>query len=195
MSEKKDAVWLHDYFRQHEEVVKATAEKLQGPVLAVGEALIGALKDGHKLIAFGNGGSAVQASHLVAELVGRFSKAPRKPLPAIALSSDLAVVTCIGNDFGFGSLFERQMEALAEKGDIVFGFTTSGRSENILRGLAMAARKGAVTVAITGADGLVGDTADHVLSVPSRITPFIQEVHLMFLHILCTVVDHAFVER
>jgi D-sedoheptulose 7-phosphate isomerase len=148
---------------------------------------------GRKLIAFGNGGSASQASHLVGELVGRFSKAPRRPLPAIALAADSGVVTCIGNDFGYDSLFWRQMEALAQPGDVAIGFTTSGESENVLRGLSMAGNKGALTVALTGEAGLAQDVAKHILKVPSISTACIQEVHLMILHMWCMAIDAAFI--
>jgi D-sedoheptulose 7-phosphate isomerase len=128
-------------------------------------------------------------------LMGRFSKTPRQPLPAIALCCDPTVVTCIGNDFGYESLFERQVEALAQEGDIVFGFTTSGKSTNVLRGLAAADRKRATTVALTGAAGLRNGTARHLLDVPSTSTSLIQEVHLIFLHVLCICVDRAFIQE
>jgi D-sedoheptulose 7-phosphate isomerase len=150
--------------------------------------MVEALKNGNKIIVFGNGGSAAQASHLVGELLGRFS-ATRQPFPAIALASDSGTVTCIGNDFGFDALFERQVQALASPGDVAIGFTTSGRSENVRRGLAKAGERSAVTVAVTGAAGLVDGTADHVLAVPSNSTAHIQEVHLMLLHVWCIYID------
>ena len=98
-------------------------------------------------------------------------------------------MTCIGNDFGYDAIFERQIQALAQPGDVVFGFTTSGRSENVKRGLTMARKCGATTVAVTGKAGLVGGTADYVLAVPSDVTAHIQEVHLMLLHVWCVYVD------
>jgi D-sedoheptulose 7-phosphate isomerase len=100
-------------------------------------------------------------------------------------------VTCIANDFGYDVLFERQVRALAEAGDVAVGFTTSGRSENVRRGLEEARRRGAVTVAVVGAAGLVGGTADHVLAVPSDQTAHVQEVHLMLLHVWCICIDEA----
>lgn len=184
---------LHEYVREHELVVEESFEKHDSSLTEVGEALVSALKAGHKVLAFGNGGSATEASHFAGELMGRFSKTPRRPLPAVALSCDVAVVSCIGNDFGYESLFERQVEALAEPGDIVFGLTTSGKSENVLRGLATADRKRATTVALTGAEGLQGGKARYVLDVPSTSTSCIQEVHLIFLHVLCICVDRAFI--
>ena len=180
--------FIAEHFESNREVVARSAELLSGPAEGVARALVEALGAGHKVVAFGNGGSAAQASHLVGELLGRF-KMTRQPFPAVALASDAGTVTCITNDFSYEVLFERQAEALARAGDIAFGFTTSGRSENVRRGLEMARRKGAVTVAVTGAAGLVGGEADHVLAVPSDVTAHVQEVHLMLLHVWCIYVD------
>src|SRR5688572_24252301 len=132
------------HFEANREVVARSAEALRAPAEAVARALVSALGAGYKVIAFGNGGSAAQASHLVGELLGRF-KMTRQPFPAIALASDAGTVTCIANDFGYEVLFERQVEALAQPGDIAFGFTTSGRSENVRRGLSKAKERGALT--------------------------------------------------
>jgi D-sedoheptulose 7-phosphate isomerase len=181
---------IAEHFASHQRVVEQCAAQLLGQAQEVARVLIDALSEGRKVIAFGNGGSAAQASHLVGELLGRFS-ATRQPFPAITLSSDPGTVTCISNDFGYEVLFERQMQALAQPGDVAFGFTTSGRSENVRRGLAMASRRGAVTVAVTGAAGLVDGTADHVLAVPSDVTAHVQEVHLMLLHVWCIHIDEA----
>ena len=178
---------IAEHFASHNRVVEQSAH-LQEQVEAVGRALVQALGEGHKVIAFGNGGSAAQASHLVGELLGRFAMT-RQPFPAIALASDAGTVTCISNDFGYEMLFERQVQALAQPGDVAFGLTTSGRSENVRRGLTMANERGAATVALTGAVGLVGGTADYVLAVPSDSTAHIQEVHLMLLHVWCIYLD------
>lgn len=177
-----------EHFEANREVVARSAAALRGPAEEVARTLVEALGAGHKVIAFGNGGSAAQASHLVGELLGRF-KMTRQPFPAVALASDSGTVTCIANDFGYEVLFERQVEALAQAGDIAFGFTTSGRSENVRRGLLKAQERGALTVAVTGAAGLVGGEADHVLAVPSDVTAHVQEVHLMLLHVWCLYVD------
>lgn len=179
---------IAEHFAAHSKVVARTAEQLSEQAETVARVLVEALKEGHKVLAFGNGGSASQASHLVGELLGRFVMT-RQPFPAIALASDAGTVTCISNDFGYEVLFERQLQVLAQPGDVAFGFTTSGRSENVKRGLAMAHKRGAVTVAVTGAAGLVGGTADHVLAVPSDSTAHIQEVHLMLLHVWCSYID------
>ena len=176
------------HFAAHQRVIEDCAAQLHGQAAEVARVLVAALRAGRKVIAFGNGGSAAQASHMVGELLGRFSMT-RQPFPAIVLSSDPGTVTCIANDFGYDALFERQAQALAETGDVVFGFTTSGRSENVRRGLAAAKERGAITVAVTGAAGLVNGTADHVLAVPSDVTAHVQEIHLMLLHVWCIYVD------
>ncbi len=182
---------LQQYFEAHQKVVGDSLASLAPAIAASAEAMAAALVEGKKVIAFGNGGSATQASHLVGELLGRFKK-NRRPLPAVALACDPAAVTCIANDFGYETLFERQVEAFAQPGDIAVGLTTSGKSENVLRGLAAARKGGAITIAATGAAGLAaGATADHVLAVPSDVTAHIQEMHLMLLHLWCVAVDEA----
>jgi D-sedoheptulose 7-phosphate isomerase len=180
--------YVAEHFAAHQQVVERSIKELEKQTEEVGRALVKALAEGHKIIAFGNGGSATQASHLVGELLGRFS-ATRQPFPAIALASDAGTVTCIGNDFGYEVLFERQAQALAQTGDVALGYTTSGRSENVRRGLMKAKERGAITVAITGAAGLVGGTADHVIAVPSDVTAHVQEIHLMLLHVWCIYID------
>lgn len=182
---------IAEHFEAHARVARSSAEQLAGVAGAVADALVAALQRGGKVLAFGNGGSATQASHLAGELTGRYLRT-RRPLPAIALAADAGTVTCIGNDFGYGALFERQAEAFAVAGDFAVGLTTSGRSENVVRGLAAARRCGAVTVALTGAAGLVGAEADHVVRVPSTVTAHIQEVHLILIHVWCEAVDAAF---
>src|ERR1700733_9938769 len=180
---------LDEYVREHELVVEESFEKLDSSLTEVGEALVSALKAGHKVLAFGNGGSATEASHFAGELMGRFSKTPRRPLAAVALASDPGIVTCIGNDFGYDAVFERQIAALGKPGDIALALTTSGKSENVLRGLAMARRKRATTVALAGAAGLARVKPDYLLNVPSTSTNHIQEVHILFLHWWCSYID------
>ena len=182
--------YIAEHFASHQRVIEKCFEGLLAEAEAVGRALVHALRAGRKVIAFGNGGSATQASHLVGELLGRF-KATRQPFPAVVLSSDPGTVTCIANDFGYDVLFERQAQALAEAGDVALGFTTSGRSENVRRGLDAARARGAVTVAVVGGAGLVGGTADHVVAVPSDVTAHVQEVHLMLLHVWCIHIDEV----
>src|SRR5215469_17536940 len=177
-----------DHFATHQQVVRQSVVELHDVAGAVERVLVDALQKGNKVISFGNGGSATQASHLAGELIGRFLKS-RRPLPAVALVSDPGSVTCIANDFGYAALFEREVEALARPGDVAIGLTTSGRSENVKRGLEAARRAGATAVALTGAAGLIEATADYVVAVPSAETASIQEVHLMLLHAWCQGID------
>jgi D-sedoheptulose 7-phosphate isomerase len=176
------------HFDGHQKVIAECIASLQPASDAAGEAIISCLGRGGKLLAFGNGGSATQASHLVEELIGRF-KDTRRPLPAVSLVSDAGVITCIANDYGYGALFERQVEGLATRGDAVVGITTSGRSENVLRGFKAAKARGAITIALCGANGLEKGDADHVVAVPSKVGAYIQEVHLMLLHVWCIAID------
>ena len=181
------------HFREHQKVIDACIASLQPASEAASSALISCIGTGGKILAFGNGGSATQASHLVEELIGRF-KETRRALPAVSLVADSGVVTCIANDFGYGALFERQVEALAQRGDAVVGITTSGRSENVLRGLKTAKDKGATTIALCGKQGLKDVDVDHVVAVPSDEGAYIQEVHLMLLHVWCIAIDTAIAE-
>jgi D-sedoheptulose 7-phosphate isomerase len=176
------------HFREHQKVIEDCIASIQPASDAAGEAMISCLGRGGKVLAFGNGGSATQASHLVEELIGRF-KETRRPLPAISLVGDAGVVTCIANDFGYEALFERQVEGLAAMGDAVVGITTSGKSTNVLRGLKTAKDKGAVTIALCGRNGLQNGAADHVIAVPTDNGAYIQEVHLMLIHVWCIAVD------
>jgi D-sedoheptulose 7-phosphate isomerase len=176
------------HFEGHQQVIEASLASLQPSCDASADAIIACIGRGGKILAFGNGGSATQASHLVEELIGRF-KETRRPLPAISLVGDAGVVTCIANDFGYESLFERQIEGLATMGDAVVGITTSGKSENVLRGFKAAKDKGAVTIALCGQSGIAGFAPDHVVAVPSDNGAYVQEVHLMVLHLWCIAVD------
>lgn len=175
----------------HARIVQTTLDVLARPVAVGADLLVDTLASGGKVLVFGNGGSAAQASHLAGELVGRFA-ATRRALPALALGSDPGVVTCIGNDFGWREVFARQIEALARPGDLALGLTTSGRSANVVRGLEAARAAGARTAALTGAAGLADGTADLLLAVPSDVTAHVQEVHLLILHVWCRAVDAAF---
>jgi len=184
------AQYFETHFREHQKVIDDCIASLQPASDAVTEALIACVGRGGKILAFGNGGSATQASHFVEELIGRF-KETRRPLPAISLVGDAGVLTCIANDFGYGALFERQVQGLATRGDAVVGVTTSGKSENVLRGFKAAKEKNATTIALCGKNGLIGADADHVVAVPSEVGAHIQEVHLMLLHVWCTAIDAA----
>jgi len=178
------------HFRRHQQVVEESLGALASQSCAAADAIVAALRAGNMVICFGNGGSSTQASHLAEELVGRY-KRTRRPFPAMSLSSDGGTVTCISNDFGYETLFERQIEAFAKAGDVAVALTTSGRSENVVRALRAAKVRGARTIALTGEAGLSGVEADHVLAVPSADSEHIQEVHLMVLHYWCAAVDDA----
>jgi D-sedoheptulose 7-phosphate isomerase len=159
------------------------------PLTAAAEAIGRATAAGRKLLAFGNGGSASDAQHLVAELVGRFER-ERRALAAVALTPDSNVVTAIANDYGYDVVFTRQIEALGQEGDIAFGISTSGRSRNVELGLATAKMRGLVTIAMTGRDGgRMGETAQIHINVPDESTARIQEVHRTILHALCSIVE------
>ena len=155
----------------------------------VGRRLCDIFAAGGRLYTFGNGGSAADAQHLVAEFVGRFRR-ERRALPAVALTTDASVTTCIGNDYSFDDLFARQVQALAGPGDMVAAFTTSGRSPNVVLGLAAARAAGATTVLFAAGDGgQAAHQADLLLLVPGVGTARIQEMHLLLLHLLSEIID------
>ena len=169
--------------------VTAEAASLLPAVAALAARITDSLERGGTVLTFGNGGSAAEAQHFAGELLGRF-RATRRPLRAIALSTDSSVVTCIANDFSYDDLFARQVEAMARPGDVVVGISTSGRSENVVRGLRVARERGAVAVAWTGADpGLAGEAADIVIAAPSTTTARIQEVHTLVMHTICVGIE------
>lgn len=142
------------------------------------------LRSGHKILVFGNGGSASQAQHFASELVNRFLR-ERPALAALALTTDTSALTSIANDADYEQVFSRQVEALGSPGDVALGLSTSGNSPNVLKALGKAKEMGLVTVALTGrAGGLLVDLADYLLDVPSDATPRIQEIHLLLLHLM-----------
>jgi D-sedoheptulose 7-phosphate isomerase len=160
-------------------------------VAKVSELLIDAFRAGNKVILFGNGGSAADAQHIAAEFVGRFAF-NRPALPALALSVNTSCVTAIGNDYGFDLVFSRQLEALAHRGDVAIGISTSGRSPNVLRAMTTAKHMGLHTVGLTGSEGneLV-NAVDHCICVPSKETPRIQECHILIGHIISELVEQT----
>lgn len=189
MSSSIDSVLAH--FDAHAETLRLTRDELSDQILRTAEIIIGCLSAGGKILAFGNGGSAAQADHLVGELVGRF-QFNRQPLPAVSLPASPSLVTCIANDFGYAELFARQIQALGSRGDVALGLTTSGQSENVLRGLATARSAGLQTIALTGGAGLNPVPADHQICVSSTSTARVQEMHLLIIHIWCSLIDKAF---
>lgn len=158
-------------------------------VLLAADMLVSALKSRNKVLVFGNGGSASDAEHLAAELVGHFSR-DRQGWPAVSLTADSSVVTAIGNDYGFDQIFARQVEALGRQGDIAFAISTSGKSANVIAGLEAAERGGLRRIALTGRDGgLLGRAAELQINVPHDSVPRVQEVHRTLLHVICELVE------
>jgi D-sedoheptulose 7-phosphate isomerase len=151
-----------------------------------------ALRSGHKLLLFGNGGAAAAAQHIATELVVRYDRTSghRRPMAAIALTTDTSALTAIGNDFGFDDLFARQIEGLCRAGDVAIGISTSGTSENVIRGLIAARAAGAVTVGLAGeGGGRLADLVDHRIFVPSTSTARVQEMHMVLGHALCALLE------
>ena len=157
-------------------------------IVAVAEAIITSLRQGGSVLVFGNGGSAADAQHFAAEMLGRYEK-ERRAWPAIALTTDTSALTAIGNDYGFDRIFARQVEALGRKGDVAIGISTSGNSANVLRALEAARNRGLITVALTGRGGKAGSIAGHHIAVPEARTARVQEVHATVLHVICELVE------
>ena len=165
------------------------SEELYGSILAAAELIIEAYQNQRKVIFMGNGGSAADAQHLAAELVGRTTK-DRSPLPALALNSNSSSLTAISNDYNFNQSFARQVEAFANTGDIVVGISTSGESRNVIEALKRARAMGAKTVALTGeSGGALRNQADILLNIPSKNVARIQEAHILIGHILCELIE------
>ncbi len=177
----------------HAKMIQGLNHKIKETIEKGAEAISSALKRGNKVLVMGNGGSAADAQHLAAEFVGRFL-CERKALPAVALTTDTSILTAVGNDYGFESVFVRQVEALAVKGDVVIGISTSGNSGNVIQALNKAREIGCLTVGLTGGDGgEVAALSDFLLVVPSSETPRIQEGHILIIHIICDLVEQHFV--
>lgn len=171
------------------EVQNQVLEQCVGTIAQIAAVLVRALQEGHKVVLFGNGGSAADAQHVAAELVNRFL-ADRAPLPAIALTTDTSILTSISNDTSFEQVFARQVEALVQEGDVAVGISTSGDSPSVLNGVRAAKEKGAVTLGFTGrSGGNLKELVDLCLCVPSDHTPRIQEAHITVWHAICEVVE------
>ena len=153
--------------------------------------VIDCVKSGKKILFFGNGGSASDSQHLAAEFVGRYEK-ERRALPAIALTTDTSILTAVGNDYGFDHVFERQISALGQKGDVAFAISTSGNSKNVIKAVQKAKELGIYTIGLMGRDGgAMKSMVDLAIVVPSHKTSRVQECHIMIGHILCERVDEA----
>ena len=150
--------------------------------------LVSCITSGHKILIFGNGGSAADAQHIAAEFVNRF-QIERPPLAALALTTDTSIITSIGNDYHFDDIFSKQINALGKKDDVAIGISTSGSSKNVIQAIYAAGKIGMVTIGLTGRGGELAQCADLVFSVKSDITARIQEAHIVLGHILCDLVD------
>lgn len=179
--------------QEHRRAVEAFAAESLAAADAAGEEIVQTLRDGGTVFVCGNGGSAADAQHFAAEIVGRFVAKRRPALPSVALTTDSSILTSIANDFGYENVFARQVEALAKPGDALVGITTSGRSPNVLRAMETARRLGVRTVALVGASASdIAHAADHAVVVPHAETARVQELHIMTIHAWCEEIDRVF---
>ena len=184
---------IKNEFNAHLNSSQKTLENIGLNIEIAAKICVDCLKKGNKILIFGNGGSADDAQHIAAEIVGRY-KVERKGLPAIALTTDTSVLTSIGNDFGFEHLFDRQVQALANKNDVLIGISTGGTSKNVISALKLGKSNGCKVIGFSGKNG--GDfnnICDINLIVASEDTPRIQEIHILIGHIICHLIDQAFI--
>ena len=174
----------------HLETINKVIETMQESLEKASKLAVETLKNGNKILLCGNGGSAADAQHIAAELTGRY-KTERRGLPAIALTTDTSALTAIGNDYGYDRVFDRQVEALANKGDLIIGISTSGNSKNIISALKLGRELGCKNLGFSGRDGgVMNEVCDINLIVPSNDTPRIQEMHILFGHTICQIIDN-----
>jgi D-sedoheptulose 7-phosphate isomerase len=183
---------IENHLLQSAEIKRQTAASCAGSIAKAADLIAKVYLSGRKLLLCGNGGSAADCQHMAAELVSRFSKdLDRRALPAIALTTDTSFLTAFGNDCGFEGIFERQVEALGSRGDVLIAISTSGNSPNVIRAVEAARKRSMGTIALTGNGGRLTTMADAVIAVPSADTQYIQEAHLAVEHILCELVEFA----
>ena len=183
---------IKEFLNESADLKRQVADTLAPQILEAINTVRNSFQSGGKLLLMGNGGSASDAQHIAAEFIGRY-KLERKPVPAIALTVDSSILTCVGNDYGFDSVFERQVQGLGRKEDTVIGISTSGNSENVVRGIAAAKDIGAATIGLLGkGGGTLKDMVDVSIVVPSSDTARIQEVHITIGHIICEILDGEF---
>ena len=162
---------------------------LKKNILEISNIIVDAIKTKHKVLFFGNGGSAADSQHMAGEFISRFMF-DRKSIPGISLTTDPSVMTAIANDYGYGEVFSRQIDALGNEGDIVFAFSTSGMSQNVIKGLETAKKKGLITMGLTGANAnKMKKYCDFIVNIPNSNVPRIQEGHLLIGHIICEIVE------
>jgi len=180
--------------RESAELKEAIARSQVEAIRSIAELVINAYRNGGKVVLFGNGGSAADAQHIAAELVGQFL-IKRQSFPAIALNTNTSILTAIANDYGYDLIFTRQVEAMVDSGDVVIGISTSGNSPNVVNAIELAKTKGARTVGLTGGSGgKLAEAAELTLIVPSDSTPRIQEAHITIGHIICEIVEEELAE-
>ena len=174
--------------------IDAKKELLNKSVSAIAEiarAMTSAVKNGKKIIIFGNGGSAADSQHMAAELIGRFKK-ERRAVPAVALTTNSSILTALANDYGYSEIFSRQIEALGQKGDIALGISTSGNSPNVVKAIKKANEMGLITIGLTGKDESPLSKACRLsLKIASHSTPVIQEAHICCIHIFCGIIENS----
>ena len=180
--------------RESADIKLQMAKESLDDIVHVVELIQRALKSGKKLLIFGNGGSASDSQHIAAEFVNRFM-VKRKALAAIALTTDSSILTSIANDFSYNDIFSRQIEALGNKGDVAWGITTSGKSANVLKAFEVAKSLELKTIALSGSNiNKLKKNVDHIIQVPSSSTQRIQEAHITVAHIICELIENAFVD-
>jgi len=181
---------IYQEFQSHLETIIRVIEHSQADLEIASSLVVDTLKNGNKILLCGNGGSAADAQHFAAELTGRY-KTERKGLAGIALTTDTSAITAIANDYGYDRIFDRQFEALANEGDLLIGISTSGNSKNIISALKLAKEMNCKTIGFSGRDGgAMTELCDINLIVPSDDTPRIQEMHILFAHTICQIVDN-----
>ena len=189
--ESKDLIGAH--LAQSLAALERTTQdaELRAAARGIAAAIVAALRSANKLLIIGNGGSAADAQHIAAEIVGRY-KQDRPAYAAIALTTDTSALTAIANDYGFEQVFARQVEGLGQRGDVLLALSTSGRSPNILAALCSARERGLVTIGFTGSKGdALGALCDHLLVAPSDDTPVVQQIHLAVAHGICDEIEQA----
>ncbi|MGB5866824.1 MAG: D-sedoheptulose 7-phosphate isomerase [Arcobacteraceae bacterium] len=183
---------IKEEFHSHLETINNVIGTMEENIQTASEIIVEALKNGNKILLCGNGGSAADAQHIAAELTGRY-KTERRGLPGIALTTDTSALTAIGNDYGYDRVFDRQVESLANEGDVIIGISTSGNSANVVSALKLGQELGCKTVGLSGRDGgEMNNVCDINLIVPSNNTPRIQEMHILFGHTICQIIDNNF---
>jgi D-sedoheptulose 7-phosphate isomerase len=186
---------LEGSLREHLESLQTLLDTKLAEIEKAGELICQTLNSGHKILICGNGGSAADAQHIAAEIVGRY-KQDRAAYAAIALTTDTSALTAITNDYGFEQVFARQVEGLGQRGDVLMALTTSGRSPNILAALRTAHQRGLITIGFTGTGGeTLHAHCDHLFISPSNDTPVIQQIHLTAAHAICDAVEQAMMKR